>query len=687
MPLSAAERMRQYRKRIKEDNSKYDQYIEKERQRYKERKEKGNIKAIHELPARAQRAERKKWRDRKRKQRSKQKQVDDLINNTPPHTPPGISSGSAFPIVLRDSSERRQKGRKKVKRDRASAYRKIKVLEEDLKNHKRINERLRKRLYRQGKRQQESLDSPRKKTQEIVRNQKVNETTRRILLFHNVLVAGLRRKFKSLKKEKHKKLFSKIVMCNMLKKYRLQAMAKHELELSQRRMCTDENVSLDNTGSARKKSYVHTMAVKVEEFLKRDDNSRIKAGKKSTKTKMKDKRQIRLLNDTLKNLFLKFKAENAENHMSYGMFCRLRPFYIRTPNASDRQTCLCKRHENLKFKSEKLKQLRIIIDSDVHSVANDLVCNTDNKDCMYRVCQNCSTSHVQFHVTDVDTESMVEYFEWKTIRKEVPCKEKMKTVTMTVKVKEKATIKNLMNDFENDLMKCCSHLYNIRHQYLSIRQLKEKLTSEDMLLHIDFSENYTGKYDQEIQSVHFGGSSKQISLHTGVLYTEGTTIPFCSMSDELLHNPAAIWAHLMPVFEFSKQKFPDIRNLYLLSDGPTTQYRNKENFLLLSTEPYKLGYEKINWNFTEAGHGKGAPDGVGGTIKREADRIVSHGIGNDITSAKQLFNALKQKDCKMELFLVDEEKINYYTQLLKLTKLSPVPGTMKIHQVFNFILS
>ena len=35
---------------------------------------------------------------------------------------------------------------------------------------------------------------------------------------------------------------------------------------------------------------------------------------------------------------------------------------------------------------------------------------------------------------------------------------------------------------------------------------------------IDFSENYYCKYSAEIQSVHFGASKKQISLHTGVFF-------------------------------------------------------------------------------------------------------------------------------------------------------------------------
>ena len=39
-----------------------------------------------------------------------------------------------------------------------------------------------------------------------------------------------------------------------------------------------------------------------------------------------------------------------------------------------------------------------------------------------------------------------------------------------------------------------------------------------------------------------------------------------------------------------------------------------------------MSFEEVTWNFFKSGHGKGAADGIGGTVKREADRLVTHGI-------------------------------------------------------------
>lgn len=38
-----------------------------------------------------------------------------------------------------------------------------------------------------------------------------------------------------------------------------------------------------------------------------------------------------------------------------------------------------------------------------------------------------------------------------------------------------------------------------------------------------------------------------------------------------------------------------------------------------------MGFKSWQWLYSEAGHGKGAPDGVGAAIKRQADAHVARG--------------------------------------------------------------
>lgn len=83
-----------------------------------------------------------------------------------------------------------------------------------------------------------------------------------------------------------------------------------------------------------------------------------------------------------------------------------------------------------------------------------------------------------------------------------------------------------------------------------MRHIIENISEGEVLVRVDFSENYACKYFTEAQSVHFGASRQQVSIHTGVLYYaspltgQRETISFCSVSACLRHDAPAIYAHL-----------------------------------------------------------------------------------------------------------------------------------------------
>lgn len=89
------------------------------------------------------------------------------------------------------------------------------------------------------------------------------------------------------------------------------------------------------------------------------------------------------------------------------------------------------------------------------------------------------------------------------------------------------------------------------------------------------------------------------------------------------HVPSAIWEHLKPVLHDITRKAPEnIYFFFFFYDGPVAQYKQMGSFYFLSTTPFEAGFSGVTWNFFEAGQEKGAPDGVGGSIKRKADQLV-----------------------------------------------------------------
>jgi DNA-directed RNA polymerase subunit K/omega len=67
----------------------------------------------------------------------------------------------------------------------------------------------------------------------------------------------------------------------------------------------------------------------------------------------------------------------------------------------------------------------------------------------------------------------------------------------------------------------CGHFYRYRHQYYAIRRAKENMQHGEVVIHVDFSENYTVKSGKEIQEAHFGHHN-QIIIHQGVAYMKVT---------------------------------------------------------------------------------------------------------------------------------------------------------------------
>ena len=95
------------------------------------------------------------------------------------------------------------------------------------------------------------------------------------------------------------------------------------------------------------------------------------------------------------------------------------------------------------------------------------------------------------------------------------------------------------------------------------------------------------------------------------------------------------------------------------------------NFYLFCTQLYKEG-------FSEAGHDKGAADGVGGVLKRTADDTISR--GQDLPDAATLFHALVNTGMSVKLFLVHDSDVNEFSSKMP-DNLIYVPGTMAIHQL------
>ena len=350
---------------------------------------------------------------------------------------------------------------------------------------------------------------------------------------------------------------------------------------------------------------------------------------------------------------------------------------------SSRDTCLCKTHANFDFLIQRLAHLKLVLKNNARKFIESLVCNVNNKDCMYRVCSKCKNRKLKNTKNIADNTF---YYRWITQKvSRVGAKNKIYNVTLTEKEKVVCTVSKLIDEVNSQSHSYLKHVYDTTHQFDFQQKNLSQLVYNEVKLVIDFSQNYNSKYSSEIQAVHFGASRKQISLHTGVLYYKDVLdstvkcMSFCTVSECLRHDASAIWAHLQPVLEFVKSIVPSANIIHFQSDGPSTQYKNKTNFQLFKHFCEKLGFVYATWNFSTPGHGKSAADATGGSVKRICDNAVLS--GHDILTEYEIVEAVERlPNSKIKVLAISLADIEQIDKLIN-PDIKTAPKSTQIYQL------
>lgn len=327
---------------------------------------------------------------------------------------------------------------------------------------------------------------------------------------------------------------------------------------------------------------------------------------------------------------------------------------------------------------------------DRHTTLKDVLlritCNITSFDCMHSKCSECVNSTMEFNVDDDKRMEQVKWWWWQSEKHSYTKKDKnsgqnkdILSRKMTKKVKT-ATLIELIEIFNKELKLFKKHYFNMKTQQNQYRACMEQLKSHEVLMICDYSENYNTKLSEEIQSMHFGASKQQVTLHCAMVYWEGKCQSFCTVSDSLCHEPAAIWAHILPVIKFIRDHSPNTTVLHVYSDGPTSQYRQKKNYYLLNMFAQKMNFDYATWSYTESGHGKSVADGIGGAVKRCLDRQVLYGY--DLRDADDVFKNIIAAMKSVKAFWIPVQEIENIKKIIP-TNLRPLTGNNEVHQIIT----
>lgn len=709
-PKSNNERQREYMSRIMSDPVKADEYRRRQRERWAERKERKTVKTVRDMNDREKRCQRRRWNDSQRQSRARKRQVTELITPpvTPEHVPPrqevpqaaaALNDQPHEPIPGTSSSNKstaaKQRCRRMARRDRSRTCRKLidtqsvlaKVKNKIAEQGKQIN-KYRVTVHRLQKKLNETQpQTPRKQIRKLLKGCKVSKNTMQELVKQRALVNEILDKVKRKRQAKTVSLES-LCSVRIMKKYKMKSwFNEHGIKSRYVKFGVQ---ALQKPGNNAVSPRVRDHVIR---FYLKDDVSRATGDKKQTIKRNGVRKAKRTLDATRQELHRRYLKEVPYYyHVSYATFCRLKPFWVVPPEVDKRSTCECIKCRNLKLMAEVLKRHKVLDTCSLKELSAAKFCENKTYRCAVRECNQCQSRDFNVNEDNVDFNTVVQWKQWKSSMKDIS--ERMKqnpsnepNLTRVTELLEiSGTLESLLEQFHAEWAnKGTSHIYRISHQYNAIKCLETKMGKTECVIRIDFAENYSNKYHNEIQSTHFGANRQQTTIHDGVVRVNDTEKSFATISNSTRHDPPAIWCYMRPVLRWIFSDYASVNAVHFISDGPTTQYRNRFNFYLFCTKLFddfpNLVPNKCSWTFTEAGHGKSSADGVGAAIKSAADRAVA--AGSDLPDAMSVFQKLSERASKIKLFYTPASEVKDFEDELplKLRDVSSVRGTMGIHEI------
>lgn len=216
--------------------------------------------------------------------------------------------------------------------------------------------------------------------------------------------------------------------------------------------------------------------------------------------------------------------------------------------------------------------------------------------------------HILSHIPDEEKQLKTTWYIWEAIG------------GVQVKVQKSGVLGDVLNVLAMTAPQFWRHCFIKRKQSASFEK-KAQADGESVVLQVDFAENYTAAYLDEIQSGHW--HQKHITIFTSVAWSDTDPLSYVVVSDSLDHDKRAVATFLGKVVHDIKEKHINMKQLHIFSDGAASQFTNNYMWAFLSSTFHEMFPDLlIEWHFFATGHGKGAVDGVGDTVKRAVSTAV-----------------------------------------------------------------
>lgn len=373
--------------------------------------------------------------------------------------------------------------------------------------------------------------------------------------------------------------------------------------------------------------------------------------------------QARYLMMSLREAHTKFMEENPDTKIGLSKFCDLRPAHVKLFDHLPHQVCVCSYHENVRLILVALKKYSDL-STDFSSFVNQIVCDSQSKECMSNECLVCKDKLNSFSPQNPSTS--IVYHQWQTSNSRVE------------KVAIMSTVQEAFDELKQQSKHFLLHTYIKRKQSCAFKWLVSECNGQKIILQVDFSENATITAQREIQAEYW--SHVQVTIFTAHAWIkEGVNLSIAIVSDDLNHTKYSVYTYMQFIFGCLKEKYASIETIDIFSDGASSQF--KQRYLFSNLHSWEMEHDvKLSWNFFATSHGKGVVDGIGGTVKRTGWRHVK-AEKHHITSTQEYATFANElcQNILVQYIPKDEVEKNHAFLDVRWDGVLSVPGTQQLH--------
>ena len=507
---------------------------------------------------------------------------------------------------------------------------------------------------------------------------------------HDLLMDEIKERLPSASKVQKYQLLSLIPLRISLSSAASQFGVSRKL-ISRARMLRVEKGILPVQDFTRKSTVLESTKQLVRDFYCREDNCKILPGSRDCVRVSKGVyEQKRLLLSNLAELYASFRKEYPNEKIGITLFFSLRPKWcVFAGTAGTHLQCICQIHQNFELILHALG-----LKMHFKELIKLCVCDTKNRDCMLRICENCPTIDmvqeiIRSKITmpelleiddELSSDDETEFFEepitvrqWKSTD----------GTELTVQVLQRSDLiemaaKQLVNLISHDFVACSQRDY--------MQDLRKNLPPNKVVVAMDFSMNYNCLVQNAVQSYHW--SPKQVTVHPTVIYyrdSQTNEIKHKSIiyiSDDLDHDVSLVYKFQEKTAAYINENFPGVNEVEYFTDGCASQYKSKGYFKNLCNQliDFKL---KVTHSYFGTSHGKGQCDADGGTAKRVARKAsLQRPLDQQIINADDFFQFCKEKlSDKFHFEFVSKSEVDPLRKnhQKSMDELRAVPGTRSFH--------